>query len=122
LINLAAAYRQAGDESSARAALQMDASMGERLSGSSGTPLITQLVGLTIQALALKQMDPASTYRNDGQTVKDVLTNLNQQRSALNQFATQLDAIYGSISTQDWISYHDRWQSFGEENAIRWLL
>jgi len=122
LINLAAAYRQAGDESSARAALQWDASIGERLSGPTGTPLITQLVGLTIESLALKEMDPASIYGDNGQTVKDVLNDLSQRKTALNQFSTQLDAIYAQISTEDWISYHDRWQTFGEENAIRWLL
>jgi RNA polymerase sigma factor (sigma-70 family) len=122
LINLAVAYRQAGDDSSARAALQLDASMGERLRGPTGTPLITQLVGFSIEGLALKQMDPASIYGTDGQTVKDVLDNLSQRRTTLNQLSTQLDAIYQSISTEDWISYHDRWQTFGEENATRWLL
>jgi len=122
LISLAAAYRQAGDQSSAAAALQFDASIGERLCGPTGTPLITELVGLTIETLALKQMDPASTYGNNGQTVKDLLNDLSRRRAALNQFSGQLDAIYASISTQDWISYHDRWQTFGEENAIRWLL
>lgn len=122
LINLATAYRQAGDNASAQAALQIDASMGERLRGPENTSLITQLVGLSIEGLALKQMDPGSTYGNSGQTVGDLLSGLSQQKTALNQFASQLDTIYTTISAQDWISYHDRWRTFGEENAIRWLL
>jgi RNA polymerase sigma factor (sigma-70 family) len=122
MINLAAAYRQAGDESSAQAALQMDAALGQRLDGPGNTALITQLVGMAIETIALKQMDPNAPYGNNGQTVQGRLDEVNQRRTTLTDFAKQLDGIYASISPADWISYHDRWQAFGEDNAVRWLL
>ena len=122
MLDLAAAYRQAGDESSAVAALQMDAALGRRLSAPGNTALITQLVGMTIESLALRQMDPTSAFDSNGQTVKDRLDQINQRKSNLTQFGKQLDDIYMKIPASDWISYHDRWQSFGEENAMMWLL
>jgi len=122
MISLASAYRQAGDEASAQAALQMDAAMGQRLDGPGNTTLITQLVGMTIETIALKQMDPNAPYGNSGQTVKDRFDEVSQRKTTLSGFAKQLNGIYASISTPDWISYHDRWLAFGEDNAIRWLL
>ncbi len=122
MINLATAYRQAGDEASAQAALQMDAALGQRLDGPGNTALITQLVGMAIENIALRQMDPNAPYGNSGQTVKDRLDEVNQRRTSLTDFAHQLDGIYESISAADWISYHDRWLAFGEDNAIQWLL
>ena len=122
LLQLAAAYRQAGDESSTFAALQMDATLGQRLNGTDNSALITKLVGMVIEQLALKQMDPNATYSSGGQTVKDRLHDLSQHQTSLMEFSKQLDGIYASIAPADWISYHDRWQAFGEENAMKWLL
>jgi RNA polymerase sigma factor (sigma-70 family) len=123
MIDLATAYRQAGDATSAQTALEMDAALGQRLGGS-GSPaaLITQLVGIAIESIALKQMDPNSAYGDSGQTVKDRLVELTQRRTSLTGFANQLDAIYSTISASDWISYHDRFQRFGEESAVKWIL
>jgi RNA polymerase sigma factor (sigma-70 family) len=122
MIELATAYRQAGDDASAQAALQMNAALGQRLSGPGNPALITQLVGMTIEGLSLKEMDPNGPYGNGGQTVKDRLDEISQRKSTLTEFAKQLDGIYATISAPDWISYHDRWHAFGEDNAIKWLL
>ncbi len=122
MVDLATAYRQTGDESSARAALEMDIVLGQRLAGPENTSLLNQLVGTVIETIALKQMDPNALYGSGGQTVKDRLDELNQRQTALTQFSTRLDEIYTSISAADWISYHDRWQRFGEANAAKWLL
>jgi hypothetical protein len=122
LINLAAAYRQAGDESSAQAALQMDLALGQRLTTPENASLLSQQVGFSIQTQALRQMDPSSPYGNSGQTVQDQLNQVNQERATLTGFGKQLDQIYETISPSDWISYHDRWLAFGEQNAMRWLL
>jgi hypothetical protein len=122
MVDLANAYRQAGDESSAQAALQMDAALGERLCGSENTALITQLVGMAIESIALRQMDPNSTFDSSGQTVQERLDAITQKKTTLTQFGHELDQIYENISSSDWISYHDRWYAFGEENAMMWLL
>jgi RNA polymerase sigma factor (sigma-70 family) len=122
IINLASAYRQAGDDSSARDALQMDVMIGQRLTAPANASLLSQQVGLAIENYALGQMDASTPYGNDGQTVQDVLNEVNQKRTTLTQFGKQLDQIYATISAPDWISYHDRWLAFGEENAMKWLL
>jgi RNA polymerase sigma factor (sigma-70 family) len=122
MVNLATAYRQAGDEASAQAALQMDAALGQRLDGPGNLSLITQLVGMAIESMALKQMDPNAPYGDSGQTVKNRLEEVSQRKTTLAGFAKQLDRIYETISAPDWISYHDRWLAFGEDNAITWLL
>jgi RNA polymerase sigma factor (sigma-70 family) len=122
MVDLAAAYRQAGDEGSAQTALQMDAALGQRLNGSGNDSLLSKLVGMAIETIALKQMDPNVPYSSGGETVQQRLDEVNQQRSSLTQFSQQLNNIYSIISAPDWITYHDRWRAFGEENAVRWLL
>ena len=100
----------------------MDAALGQRLEGTANTSLLGQLVGMAIENIALKQMDPNAPYGESGKTVKERLAELSQHRTTLTQFGDQLDAIYSTISSADWISYHDRWRMYGEENAMRWLL
>ena len=122
LVNLAAAYRQAGDEPSAKAALEMDLALGQRLTAPANASLLSQQVGLAIESNALRQMDPNSPFANSGQTVQEQLNQITQQRNTLREFDKQLNQIYATISAPDWISYHDRWLAFGEENAMKWLL
>ena len=46
MVDLANAYRQAGDQASAQAVLQMVANMGQRYANSSaGEPMVSQLSG-----------------------------------------------------------------------------
>jgi hypothetical protein len=67
-------------------------------------------------------MDPNSLSDSSGQTVQDRLNQVNRERATLTDFGKQLEQIYETISPSDWISYHDRWLAFGEENAMKWLL
>jgi len=120
---LADSYRQAGDRTSAQAALQMAANLGQRYSNvSPGEPEISQLVGIAIERIALNAMDGNSPYGSDGQTVKDRLDQLDQQKAELRQLAQQTEALLPKMTEQDWISYKDRWRNFGEEAAGRWLI
>ena len=122
LTELAKSYRQAGDESSAQAVLQMAANLGQRYSYvSPGEPEISQLVGIAIERIALKEIDPNSAYGAGG-TVKDRLDQLAQQNTGLWQLAKQTEALMPKMTDQDWISYKDRWRNFGEEAAGRWLI
>jgi hypothetical protein len=123
LTELAKSYRQAGDESSAQAVLQMAAKLGQRYSQvTPGEPEISQLVGIAIERIALNSMDPNAPYGSAGQTVKSWLEQLTQQRTDLQQLAKQTEALMPSLTDQDWISYKDRWRNFGEEAAGRWLI
>jgi RNA polymerase sigma factor (sigma-70 family) len=122
-IDLAKAYSQAGDQASAQAALQMTLSLGQRYADpSSGEAEISQLVGIRIEQLALRAMDPNTPYGNDGQTVQDRLSALTQQFTAVTQLGEQAETLFPALSDQDWIVYKDRWLMFGEENAQRWVV
>src|SRR6266516_2766072 len=123
LAELAKSYRKAGDETSAQAALQMAAGLGQRYSNvRPGEPEISQLVGIVIERIALNAMDPNSPYGSAGGTVKDRLDQLAQQRAELEQLARQTEALQPLMSDQDLISYKDRWRNFGEGAAGRWLI
>ena len=123
LNELAKSYRQAGDESSAQAILQMTATLGQRYSiVSPGEPEISQLVGIAMERIALNGMDANAPYGNDGRTVKDRLDQLAQQNTEIRQIAEQTEALLSRMTEQDWISYKDRWRNFGEEAAGRWLI
>jgi len=123
MIELAKSYRQAGDDASAQAALQMAINLGQRYSKPSpGEPTVSQLVGLHLEGLALNTMDPNSPYGDTGQTVQDRLNQLAQQNGEVRESNRQVESIFPKVSDQDWISYRDRWLMFGEENAERWLI
>jgi len=123
MIQLSQSYQQAGDSASARAALQMAVSLGQRYGTSTpGEPAISQLVGLALEGLALKNMDPQSAYGSDGLTVQDELNQVSQQRAALEARSQKVEAIVPTMPEQDWISYRDRWLMFGEQNAEQWLI
>jgi RNA polymerase sigma factor (sigma-70 family) len=122
VVSLANSYRQSGDETSAQMALQAGLSLGQRLDGSPGQSLVSQLTGAAIQSIALRSMDPTAPYGQDGQTVQARLDELAQQRAAIVNLTSQFDTMQERVSDQDWISYKDRWRSFGEEAALRWLV
>ncbi|HZM01800.1 MAG TPA: sigma-70 family RNA polymerase sigma factor [Candidatus Saccharimonadales bacterium] len=122
-VDLANAYRQAGDAASAQTALQMAAEMGQHYaSPSPGEAEVSQLVGIAIERIALNAMDSNSPYGNNGQTVQDQLNQLAQQRDTINTIEGQLQPLLPQLSDQDWINYRDRWLMFGEENAESWVI
>jgi hypothetical protein len=89
---------------------------------SPGEALVSQLVGVAIQAMALNAMEPNSPYGTAGQTVKDRIDELAQQRKDIKELVQQFDGAQRRMSDQDWISYKDRWRAFGEEAALRWMV
>jgi tetratricopeptide (TPR) repeat protein len=122
LIELANSYRQAGDEASAQAALQMGLNLGQRLEDPSQVFLINNFVGLAIERQILRSMDPASPYDNAGHTVKDQLDELARQRDAIRDLNKVTSGFLEKMSDQDLISYLDREKMFGSQNAMQWVL
>jgi hypothetical protein len=122
LVSLANSYRQAGDDASAQAALQADLNLGQRFDTYPGEALVSQLVGMAIQGMALNAMDPNSPYGTAGQTVKGRVDELALQRRGIKELVQQFDGAQQKMSDQDWISYKDRWRAFGEEAALRWMV
>ena len=123
LLDLAKSYRQAGDETSRQAALQMAADLGQRYGDDApGQMLVAKLLGISIERRALGAMDATTAYGTTGQTVQDRLTQLGQQREGLAALTRQADPIMQSMTDPDWISFNDRLMLFGEEAAMRWLI
>jgi hypothetical protein len=122
MVDLAKAYRRAGDKASAQAVLQMGVNLGQSLGDAGGYYLLNQLVGNAIERIALGAMDAASPYGDTGRTVKDRIDQLVQQYTAVNDLAQRVEALQQTISAQDWISYLDRSRNFGEVASARWLL
>ncbi|HSY09590.1 MAG TPA: sigma-70 family RNA polymerase sigma factor [Candidatus Dormibacteraeota bacterium] len=122
-VDLANAYSQAGDSSSAQAVLQMAANLGQGYATpSSGESEISQLVGIFIEQKALQAMNPNSPYGNGGQTVQDHLNELAQQRASVKELDQQVSNLLPEMSDQDWVIYKNRWLMFGEENAQSWVV
>ncbi|HEY1489795.1 MAG TPA: hypothetical protein VGF90_02035, partial [Verrucomicrobiae bacterium] len=61
-------------------------------------------------------------YGTDGQTVKDRLDQLTQQSAAIKDLVKQMEPLQSAMSSQDWINYNERTKTFGEMNALQWLL
>ncbi|MSU64433.1 MAG: sigma-70 family RNA polymerase sigma factor [Pedosphaera sp.] len=123
IVDLAGSYRQSGDDTSAQAALQMAASLGQRYgNASSGETLIAQLVGINVERMALTAMDPSSAYGANGQTVQELINQIVQERTSIQALSKQAGPLWDSMSEQDWLSYQNRSATFGEEAALRWLV
>jgi hypothetical protein len=122
MVDLAAAYRQAGDASSAQAAVQIAIGLGQQLDGSPGTcvPLVTRLVGIAVERLALDSMDPSSAYGSG--TVQERLEQLARRKNAIYDLVKQSVPYQRQMTAEDWLNYNQRTLIFGEENALGWLV
>jgi RNA polymerase sigma factor (sigma-70 family) len=125
VVSLANSYQQSGDSTSAQAALQMVVNLGRNLDDNeSGAPfLINTLAGMNIEYSALKAMDPNSPFGSAGQTVQDQLNQIIQQKAALKSLNDQFNnSVVPMMSQQDWISFQQRQNIFGEAAAQQWFI
>ena len=123
IYDLAGAYQQTGDASSAQAVLLMADALGQQYATPSpGEPTITQLVGIAIENIALKALDPNLPYGDSGQTVQDRLNQLQEQKANLQQLNDQVENLIPRLAPQDLIIYKNRWLMFGEQNAEQWVI
>jgi RNA polymerase sigma factor (sigma-70 family) len=121
-VALANGYAQAGDTTSAQAALQMTMNVGEQYANPSTPTEINQLVGIAIEKIALGAMDPGAPYGDAGLTVQDQINQLVQQRETLVSLNQQAQPLMASLSDQDWIMYTDHREIFGEQSALQWVV
>jgi hypothetical protein len=121
-VDAAASYRQAGDDSSSQAMLQVAIGLGQQLDGASGTsvPLVTRLVGIAIERMAFGSLDPSTGY-GDG-SVQQQVDQLVQRRNSIQDLVKQSQPFQEQMTPEEWLSYNERTMGFGEEKAIGWLL
>jgi RNA polymerase sigma factor (sigma-70 family) len=123
LVDMSQAYTQAGDSASAQAVLQMALNLGQLYANTTTSPtLLSPLVGMAIERIALGTMDPNSPFGNNGQTAQDALDQIAQQKALLRQLGDQSESVFQSMSDQDWINYTDRRLFFGEAAALQWAV
>ncbi len=120
-VELAALYRQAGDEASAVAVEQVGLGLGQRMDQPGQLTMIQELVGIAIERKILGSMDPTRALDGTGQTVQDRLELLNQRKKSIKTLAGVTD-LYRTLSESEVISYSDRIKLFGETTAAEWLL
>jgi hypothetical protein len=117
---LAERYRQAGDEASAQATLQMGVTLGHRVSEWQSYAL-QDLAGLQIEEGILRTVDPASPYDSAGSTVKQRLDEIAQRKEAISDIRrSSPEPILQSLSEQEMIGFLDRIKVSGQENAAQW--
>ncbi len=122
MVGVAGSYRQGGDAQSEQAMLQMVIGLGRQLDSEPGSPvpLVTRLVGISVEGLALGAMDPSAAY-GEG-TVRDQFDRLAQRRTSIRGLVQQSVPFQEQMTSQDWLNYNERTLGFGEENALTWLL
>ena len=120
LADLALAYRDAGDEASAQAALNIGFQMTRRIAAGPSC-LIEDLVALAAENNLLKGMDPNSPTGTPGKTVQDLQNETKERREALKTAGKASEAILQTLGEADLGGYCDRVQLFGERAAMDWL-
>lgn len=122
LVELAALYRQAGDEASAQAAEQIGLGLGQHLTEPGQLTIIQELVGIAIERKVLSSMDPNRVLDTTGQTVQGRLDALDQRKAAIKTIAKPVSNILPTLSEPDLANYFDRIKLFGETAALEWLV
>jgi RNA polymerase sigma factor (sigma-70 family) len=123
LVSVAAAYEQAGDQSSRETALQMALELGQRFDNPAAAETMRwQLIGIRVERAALSVMDPASSLAGTGQLVRDRLDQLARQMETIQELTRQADPLWKTLSDEDWTGFHAQMDASGEEAAVRWLV
>ena len=117
-------YLAAGDANSTVDLTQMGMILANQINnGDSGKYLINQLVGMAIENVSLRQLDPNTSYDFlDGQTPAQVLQQLKDQKTALRELSVNSSAAYLSMTPDEMASYAERSKIYGEIGAMQWLV
>jgi hypothetical protein len=123
LVELANSYQQAGDPSSAQAALQMCLDLGQRLDDPNSLTLIQTLVGNAIQRAGLAAMAAAAPDADAAQAIQERLDTLNQQRAGIRALVADqpIETWLPNAPSEEVNAYYDRMRLFGEQRALQWL-
>jgi len=123
LSDLAKSSLQSGDAASAQAAVQAGMALGQRLEQQgAGNVLISDLVGIAVEKLALGAMDPTVPYGDSGQTVQNQLDQATDRRNGIKALSSQFQSVLPTVSEPDLVNYFDRQKAYGEIAAEQWVL
>lgn len=116
-------YLSAGDTASAENLTQMGIGLANRLnSGDGGKLIINQLVGMSIENNALRQLDQNTAYDFlGGKTPAQRMEELKQQKVALKEWSQSYQSIHPTMTEAELINYGERVKIYGELEAWRWV-
>lgn len=122
MADLANSYGSSGDNASKQALLEGAWEMGTqlRMAGQQGI-LLSDLVGLAMQNLALQRWPPGVPAPFIENSVSDQLLANRRFRQELQSNSVLFDQWLSAANESDIIHYFDRLRTFGELNAMRWL-
>jgi hypothetical protein len=116
-------YLNSGDTASVQNLSQMSLGLADRLtSGDGGKFIISQLVGMATEAIALKSLDQNTSYDFlGGKTPGQRLEELKQQKLAFRELTQTMGPQFITLPEDEQKSYFDRVKIYGEVAAMRWL-
>jgi hypothetical protein len=119
---LAQRYRQAGDEASAQAAVQLAVALGHQVAEPAPrSTVIGELTGLAIERQILASLNPAGPYDASGRPVRDRLDELARERTARQALVRQSEDRLRALPEADRVAFFERFRTSSEWEALRWL-
>jgi hypothetical protein len=124
IVDLRKQYQELGDAQLVEDLSRLTVGLSHRLeSGDQARLLINQLVGISIEALAVGQLpSEAPVDFLEGKTPKERTEELQQQSGTLKSLAKDFAALYSGLTESEQITYVERARQNGEFEAMRWLL
>jgi hypothetical protein len=117
----AAQFGKAGDYASEAAVLKAVWEMGSQLRRDDNPVMITGLVGIAIQSMALKQWSGNGESPFPQGTVEERLAQNQALRQQVRDQNSVVDQWMPQATEPELLTYFDRMKIFGETEAIKWL-
>jgi hypothetical protein len=114
--------RASGDAQTAQDLSATAVNIGRIMSGNSQGTLIDQLVGLSVESSALKQIPPGEAMAVLGTTTEQRAADLEKQRRELLELGRVAgEVVKGKATMEEVTQYFERRKRDGEIAALRWL-
>ena len=117
-------YADGGDNASAENLAQFNLGLANRLTGGdSGKMVISQLVGMAVEAIALSNLEPNTSYDFlDGETPNQRKEELKQQRASIRQLSQSFQSAVPNLTETEMENFEERERIYGELPAMRWIV
>jgi hypothetical protein len=122
LAELQGQYLAAGDTGSAERLAQYGVELGGRLiEGEGSNTLIGQLVGVAVEKIVLKPLDPDRAYDFLQGTVNERQAALEMSKAEVRESSQHFEDWMRAASEAEIVGFFDRFKLYGEAEALKWL-
>lgn len=116
-------YLAAGDVESATALARYGMVLGQHLtSGEGSRAIISQLVGISVEQILLRQLPQDQHYDFLEGTAAERLASATARKAEFREGAQQFEPFVRAASEEDIVRYFDRVKTEGEHTANQWML